>query len=64
MALNMVPLAPGVVVMPAGNPITRGVLEAVGVEVIEAEVGELMRGGVSALHDGGGEAGVNACRWT
>jgi N-dimethylarginine dimethylaminohydrolase len=44
MAVNMVPLAPGVVVMPAGNPITRGVLESAGVMVLEAEVDELMKG--------------------
>lgn len=44
MAMNMVPLAPGVVVMPAGNPITRGALENAGVEVLEAEVDELMKG--------------------
>jgi N-dimethylarginine dimethylaminohydrolase len=47
MALNMVPLAPRVVVMPAGNPITRGVLGDAGVEVHEVEVDELMRGGGS-----------------
>jgi N-dimethylarginine dimethylaminohydrolase len=44
MAINMVPLAPGVVVMPAGNPITRAALEAAGVTCIEAEVDELMKG--------------------
>jgi N-dimethylarginine dimethylaminohydrolase len=44
MAVNMVPLAPGAVVMPAGNPITRGVLESAGVMVLEAEVDELMKG--------------------
>lgn len=47
MALNMVPLAPRCVVMPAGNPKTRALLESHGVEVIEAEVDELMRGGGS-----------------
>jgi N-dimethylarginine dimethylaminohydrolase len=47
MALNLVPLAPRVVVMPAGNPRTRAALEAAGVEVFEAEVSELMRGGGS-----------------
>ena len=44
MAINMVPLAPGVVVMPAGNPITRAALEANGVTCIEVEVDELMKG--------------------
>jgi arginine deiminase len=44
MAINMVPLAPGVVLMPAGNPITRNALEAIGVTCIEAEVDELMKG--------------------
>ncbi len=49
MALNMVPLAPGVVVMPAGNPITRASLEQAGVEVHEVEIDELMKGG-GAVH--------------
>lgn len=44
MSLNMAPLAPGVVVMPAGNPITRATLEAAGVTVLEVEVDELMKG--------------------
>ena len=44
MAINMVPLAPGVVVMPAGNPITRTALEANGVTCLEVEVDELMKG--------------------
>jgi N-dimethylarginine dimethylaminohydrolase len=44
MAINMVPLAPGVVVMPAGNPVTRAALEACGVICLEAEVDELMKG--------------------
>lgn len=44
MSINMVPLAPGVVVMPSANPITRGMLEAAGVTVLEAEVDELMKG--------------------
>jgi N-dimethylarginine dimethylaminohydrolase len=44
MAINMVPLAPGVVVMPAGNPVTRAALEAHGVTCLEAEVDELMKG--------------------
>jgi len=44
MAMNMVPLAPGVVVMPSGNPITRATLEGAGVTVLEAEVDELKKG--------------------
>ena len=44
MALNMVPLEPGVVVMPAGNPITRAALQDAGVTCLEAEVDELMKG--------------------
>jgi arginine deiminase len=43
----MVPLAPGAVVAPAGNPITKRVLEEAGVEVLEADVDELMKGGGS-----------------
>jgi arginine deiminase len=33
-----------VVVMPAGNPVTRAALEAHGVTCLEAEVDELMKG--------------------
>jgi N-dimethylarginine dimethylaminohydrolase len=44
MAMNLVPLAPGLVVMPAGNPTTRAALEAAGVTCLEVEVGELMKG--------------------
>lgn len=44
MAMNLVPLAPGVVVMPSGNPVTRRALEDAGVQVLEAEVDELMKG--------------------
>ncbi len=44
MAINMVPLAPGVVVMPTGNPITRAALEAAGVTCLEVDVSELMKG--------------------
>lgn len=44
MAINMVPLAPGVVVMPAGNPVTRTALEVHGVTCLEVEVDELMKG--------------------
>ena len=49
MALNMVPLAPKTVVMPARNPVTRSLLESAGVEVLETEVDELMKGG-GAVH--------------
>jgi N-dimethylarginine dimethylaminohydrolase len=49
MAINLVPLAPGVVVMPAGNPLTRAALEREGVEVHEVEISELMKGG-GAVH--------------
>ena len=44
MAINMVPLAPGHVVMPAGNPITRAALEGEGVACVEVDVSELMKG--------------------
>jgi N-dimethylarginine dimethylaminohydrolase len=49
MALNMVPLAPGVVVMPSGNPMTRAALERAGVECLEIDVAELMKG-AGAVH--------------
>lgn len=44
MALNVVALSPGKIVMPAGNPNTKAVLEDAGVEVIEADLTELMNG--------------------
>ncbi len=44
MATNFVCLEPGRVVMPAGNPGTRGALEAAGVEVVELDVSELQKG--------------------
>ena len=44
LAINMVPLGPGVVVMPSGNPRTRAALEAAGVTCYEVEVDELMKG--------------------
>jgi len=44
MALNWVALAPRKVLMPAGNPRTREVLESKDVEVIEIDVSELMKG--------------------
>ena len=49
MAINMVPLAPGVVVLPTGNPITRAMLEANGVECFDIEISELMKG-AGAVH--------------
>ena len=49
MAINMVALAPGHVIMPAGNPITRKALEKNGVECTEVEISELMKGG-GAVH--------------
>lgn len=44
MALNFVTLEPGKVVMPAGNPNTKKLLEDHGIEVLETELGELMNG--------------------
>ena len=44
MALNVVALSPGKIVMPGGNPNTKRVLEEAGVEVIEADLTELMNG--------------------
>lgn len=49
MAINMVPLEPGVVVMPAGNPIIRTAREREGVTCLEVDVSELMKGG-GAVH--------------
>ncbi|MDR1741168.1 MAG: amidinotransferase [Synergistaceae bacterium] len=48
-AMNCVALEPGRVVMAKGNPMTKAVLERNGVEVIEAEVDELMKG-YGAIH--------------
>jgi N-dimethylarginine dimethylaminohydrolase len=47
MALNIVPLRPRTVVTPAGNVKTKALLEQHGVEVIEVDVSELMKGGGS-----------------
>ncbi|MBS3949997.1 MAG: hypothetical protein KGZ53_04980 [Peptococcaceae bacterium] len=44
LALNVVALSPGNIVMPAGNPNTKHVLEEAGVEVIEVDLTELMNG--------------------
>jgi N-dimethylarginine dimethylaminohydrolase len=49
MAINLVALEPGLVVMPAGNPETRHVLEKAGVTCLEVEISELMNGG-GAIH--------------
>ena len=49
MAINLVPVAPGVVVLPAGNPITRRALERRGVQCHAVDVDALMRGG-GAVH--------------
>jgi N-dimethylarginine dimethylaminohydrolase len=49
MAINMVPLAPRVVVLPAGNPVTVRTLQENGCEVLEVEISELMKGG-GAVH--------------
>lgn len=44
LAVNVVALRPGKIVMPAGNPNTKRILQANGVEVVEAELTELMNG--------------------
>ncbi len=49
MALNLVPLEPGLVLLPAGNPAMRRALAAVGVDSIEVAIDELMKGG-GAVH--------------
>jgi N-dimethylarginine dimethylaminohydrolase len=49
MAINLVPLAPRVVALPAGNPVTVKTLEANGTECFEIEISELMKGG-GAVH--------------
>lgn len=46
-ALNLVPLAPGVVLLPGDNPNTRRALESWGIECHEVAVGELFKGGGS-----------------
>jgi len=48
-ALNFVALEPGRVVMPAGNPEVRSKLQAAGIECIEVQIDELMKGG-GAVH--------------
>ena len=49
MAINLVALEPGLVVMPAGNPETRQLLEKAGVTCLEVVISELMNGG-GAIH--------------
>ena len=49
MAINLVPVAPGVLVMPAGNPKTQRALEQRGIECHPVEVAELQKGG-GAVH--------------
>jgi len=48
-AVNLVALEPGRVLLPKGNPLTKAALEQNGVEVLEIEVGELMKG-FGSLH--------------
>lgn len=50
-ALNVVPLGPRRVVMPAGNPATRSFLVDLGVECIEVEIGEIAKaaGGIACM---------------
>ena len=42
--INFVALRPGKVVMPAGNPNTRALLEDVGVECVELDLSEILKG--------------------
>ncbi len=49
MAINMVPIAPGCVLMPKGNKNTKAFLEKNGIECHEIDVSELMKGG-GAVH--------------
>jgi arginine deiminase len=44
MSINLVAVAPGVVIMPAANPATRKTLERAGVTCLEVKVAELMKG--------------------
>jgi N-dimethylarginine dimethylaminohydrolase len=43
-AVNFVALEPGLIVMPAGSPKTRENLEKAGIEVIQVELDEIMKG--------------------
>jgi arginine deiminase len=49
MGMNFITLAPGKVIMPTGNQITRSILEKEGVEVLEVEIDEILKGW-GALH--------------
>jgi N-dimethylarginine dimethylaminohydrolase len=49
LAINFVALKPGLVVQPAGNPRTRAVLEAAGIEVIPLDIPEILKG-AGAIH--------------
>ena len=44
MGMNFVALSPGKIIMPSGNSITRALLEKEGIEVLEIEVDEIMKG--------------------
>ena len=47
MSVNLVTIAPGLIVMPSHNPQTKKLLETAGIECIEVEISELMKGGGS-----------------
>jgi N-dimethylarginine dimethylaminohydrolase len=49
MAINLVPVAPGVVVLPAGNPNTQRALEQYDIECHPVDISELKKGG-GAVH--------------
>lgn len=49
MGMNSVALSPGKIIMPSGNPTTKELLLSEGIEVIEADVDEIMNGW-GALH--------------
>lgn len=44
LGINFVALAPGKIVMPAGNPTTRGILESEGITCIEVDLSEILKG--------------------
>lgn len=48
-SVNFVAIEPGLIVMPAGNPQTREVLEKAGVKCIEVEMDEILKG-MGAVH--------------
>ena len=49
MSINMIALEPGLVVMPASNPITKKLLQDDGVTCLEIDISELMKG-AGAVH--------------